>query len=170
MADKTNLLPHRYRTHLLLLVGITTLLSIATLKVNPVCWLMLVFGYGLMGFFSVICLLLVLLKKNFLKYALAGLFLSSWFFACTLGLQQVTRKWQHRQATEMIAQIMHYQSVNGHYPATLQEINTSIRLHQPTYHSYDQGQSFRLEYYMDGFNREYYDTQQGGWGTLGWND
>ena len=67
-------------------------------------------------------------------------------------------------------QIERYKIVYGKYPKNLIDLNSKIELRGLTYSTNKDFTNYRIEYLMDQFNREYFDSESKSWGTLGWND
>ena len=64
-------------------------------------------------------------------------------------------------------QIEKFKNNTGAYPKDLKQIEASNKIDGIKYDVDSDGKNFRIEYLMDGFNKEFFDSDNQRWGTLG---
>jgi hypothetical protein len=87
-----------------------------------------------------------------------------------IGFMFFVRDVKHKNAMKICTEIENYHQVKGYYPKSLEEIDNKIEITGLFYSVDSSGSNYWLEYLMDGFNHEFYDSKSKAWGSLGWND
>jgi len=85
------------------------------------------------------------------------------------GTSATIRYYKHSKAVQITKQLEKYRIKHGYYPKELPQA-TTILLKGLEYEPDSNLLNFHMEYLMDGFNREYFDSVDKEWGTLGWHD
>lgn len=149
---------------LLLLAGI--ILGFVIHYSNPVMAIIILIVWFLAALFSLVLLVNGLVKKKFRLWYLIG------FIPFLIGFSFETgvRNHKHNEAVKLNIQIEQYKIEHGQYPKNLLDLNSSISLSGLTYVPNSGLTNYRIEYLMDQFNKEYFDSELQKWGTLGWND
>lgn len=122
--------------------------------------------WGAAAVSSLILIIAGIIKRKFRFWYLVGFvpFLAGYTFETGI------RKYKHEKAVKLNAQIENYRMEHGKYPAQLTDMKTGIELSGLVYSTNGDLTSYRIEYLMDQFNREYFESKSKSWGTLGWND
>lgn len=150
----------------LLLVLFSLLLGVAIHFSNPATAVIVLFLWAAAAVSSIIVILIGLFHNKFRLIYLIG-FLP---LVVGYGSETVTRHFAHETAVKLNTQIERYRSEHGKYPGNLDSLHSSIRLSGLIYTTTSDYSNYRIEYLMDQFNREYFDSKSKSWGTLGWND
>lgn len=149
-------------------VGIVVAVLIGALIqfANPIVALLLMGLMALLSFVSA-CLLIgsIFLGRKAIKWALVAAIPVAVAFVFTFGV----RHYKHAKANQIVAHLKNYKKAHGCCPSKLREV-TTVSLNGLNYQVDRKEQTYRIEYLMDGFNREYYESENAKWGTLGWND
>ncbi len=156
-----------------LLLGLAVLSGAALPYIeHPVVVLLLFFGWGSMALGSTAVLLDGLLsrEKGTRSFGLTGLLAAAVFFLGGFGFDAWLRHGKHQTARALVMDLAAYHAREGRYPEQLGALGKPYALEGLMYWVDPVKQTYRFEYLMDGFNREYYDSAQQRWGTLGWND
>lgn len=109
-------------------------------------------------------------NRKILKWGFAGLLSVCLFSITSFGLETYIRSHRQETAKAIISDIEKFKFANGTYPTTIEQIKIKNSINGFNYYSYDSLKHFRIEYLMDGFDRQFYDSKNKVWGTLGWND
>ena len=150
----------------LLLVLLSVVLGLAIHFANPATALVIFFLWAVAAFSSLTAIVTGLFRKKFRLLYLIG-FLP---FITGYGYESVSRHFAHEKAVKLNSQIERYRSEHGKYPGNLYSLDSTIRLSGLIYTTSSDYTNYRIEYLMDQFNREYFDSKSKSWGTLGWND
>lgn len=92
------------------------------------------------------------------------------FASTALGVGSIIRNNKQARAKIIIANIEKFKQETGIYPATIDQIRIGNKIKGFSYRPYDSLHQFRIEYLIDGIDRQDYDSKTKTWGTLGWND
>lgn len=156
----------RYNLKYPLLLLAAILLGLLIHYSNPFMALIILMVWFLAAIFSFVVLLKGLVKKKFRLWYLIG-FVP---FLIGFSFESGIRNHRHDEAVKLNIQIEQYKIEHGQYPKNLLDLNSRISLSDLTYIPNSRLTNYRIEYYMDQFNREYFDSELNKWGTLGWND
>ena len=151
---------------MLIIIFVAVLLGIAIHFTNPVTAIILLIIWIAATIFSIVAILIGLFNKRFRFWYLIG-FLP---FLVGYGFETGVRNYKHNETMKLNSQLERYKIENGKYPKNLINLNSKIELKGLTYSTNKDFTNYRIEYLMDQFNREYYDSESNSWGTLGWND
>jgi len=155
---------NRLKTSLVILF--TVFLGISIHFADPLLSLFILGLWGVLFFFSLATLTIGIFSKKFRFWYLIG------FIPFIVGYSFETgiRSYKHNKAVEITSQLEFYKKEKGIYPKDLILIKDEIEIPGLKYYTNPQQTNFRLEYLMDQYNREYFDSESNKWGTLGWND
>ena len=145
---------------------IASLLGLLLQFSNPVQVLLVMGLLLLSGFFSLVILVIGLFTKKFRIWYIVGLVP----IVVAYSFTTLIRHYKHKKAVEINAQLELFKKEYGKYPKDLMQIKNEIEIDGLKYSTYSSDTNYDLEYLMDSFNREYFDSKSGEWRTLGWND
>ncbi len=74
------------------------------------------------------------------------------------------KKYREYLAQNIIEKLAKYKSENGNYPQTIDDIDTDKNIKGLTYNRH--GENYSMEYYQDGINKIYYDSELKEWKSL----
>ena len=153
------------KTKSFIILAVAILLGMSIQWVDPFFSILLVFTWGMAFICSVIALLSGIFSKRFRIWYLLGFvpFVSGYLFMTGI------RDYRHRKAVDIVGRINMYAKERGRLPDSLIQV-TGIRISGLRYSTDTSHKRYHLEYLMDQFNREYYDSKSNRWRKLGWND
>jgi hypothetical protein len=134
--------------------------------VNPVFALFLSVLIILSALSSIVVIVVYLFDKKFKPIFLIGFF--PIIFAYTLS--SAVRYLKFKEAVEIQKQLAIYKANSGKYPPDLRELSEPYIGKKILYNPHSNFKEYEMEYYMDGFNRMYFNSEHGEWYSLGWND
>ena len=162
-------MPNRIKIIILLIVSIV--LGLTTPFVNVLLFLFLKLFLSIVLIASVVMIVVGLTgNRKKLKWGFIGLLSVCLFSITSFGPDTYIRSRRQETAKSIISDIEKFKHTNGTYPTTIEEIKIKNSIKGFNYYSYDSLKQFRIEYLMDGFDRQFYDSKNEVWGTLGWND
>ncbi len=133
---------------------------------NPVIALLVMALLFLLAFFSFVVLSIGLFSKKFRVWYIIGFIPLLVTYTFETGI----RHYKHKKAVAITTRLELFKKETGRYPKDLQQIKNDIEINGLKYSPDSSLTNYNLEYLMDAFNREYFSTWSGNWGTLGWND
>ena len=80
------------------------------------------------------------------------------------------RDYRHKKALKINAELEIFKMENGTYPKNLIQLKSDVDIDGLKYTTDSAYTKYELEYLMDGFDREIFDSYSKEWSTLGWND
>jgi hypothetical protein len=159
------------RNRVLIFCGISIVLGITLPFSNVIYFLFLFIACIITGLISIVLILAgFFANRQLIKKGMIGLLAVCLFLMVGLGLETLIRHQKYKIALGIITKIETFRLKNARYPKTLDEIGNVKTIRGLRYNLYDSMRQFRIEYFMDGFNREYYNSETKDWETLGWND
>jgi len=150
----------------IIVIVIGILIGVMIQFTDPFTTVALIFYVGISSLFSIGLLISsIFLGKESFKWAL----ITSTPFLFLFVITSVIRDYKHKKAVVITSHLENFKKRNGHYPGTLSNAS-EITLSGLTYEAINNLEDYKIEYFMDGFNREYFDSESNEWGTKGWND
>jgi ABC-type multidrug transport system permease subunit len=133
---------------------------------NPMLIIILAIIYFAAVFFSFVVVVIGIFSKKFRVWYLIGLVP----LLTALSVLAIARNVNHKKAEKVVSQIEIYRESTGRYPTDLKQIGNTFEIKGIEYYFDSTNSSYRIEYPTDNVNREYFDSANNEWGTLGWND
>jgi hypothetical protein len=154
----------KLKTFLIILSAI--FLGVAIHFANPFYAIIILIFWAFAVLASIVLIVIGVVGRKFRFLYLTG------FLPFVIGFIFETgiRNHKHKKALAQIEQIKSFKIKNGRYPNDIKDINTTIEITGLVYSVNPTGTNYRIEYLMDQFNKEYFESDSGTWDTLGWND
>lgn len=133
---------------------------------NPAQALLIIVILIISSFFSLVVLVIGIFSKKFRVWYMIGLVP----IIVAFSFSKVVRNYKHKKALAIKTQLELFRKANGKYPKDLTQIKNIIKIDGLKYSTYSSDTNYELEYLMDEFNKEHFDSNSGKWSTSGWND
>jgi hypothetical protein len=126
--------------------------------------------------FMILSIVLVLVTVTLLVIGLFNRKFKMWYLIpivpiiVAISYSSSIRAYKHRQALSITESLEQFKGKYGAYPVNLGKLNNKIELSGLNYLTDSTFQEYEIEYLMDEFNREFYNSNTKKWDTKGWND
>lgn len=126
--------------------------------------------------FIVLSIVLVCVSVIFLAIGLFNRKFKTWYLIpivpviVAVSYSSGIRAYKHQRVLSITKSLEQFKDKHGVYPVNLDKLNDKIELSGLHYSVSNTFQEYQIEYLMDEFNREFYNSGTKKWGTMGWND